>query len=352
MIHCAENYRDAVQQLEKLSLMSLEISTTQFSYKFELLSDLGCTQLFRFCRKDVMRMIPVMAWPEEKRKTSMNGYSVNPLLATCVVLRRLTTPDRWCDLECLFGKFSSQLAEIFRDGLNHFVRARSNLLTSVIPKAFIAGRSQAYASAVFEKSGCMDNCVAFIDGTVIGISRPGGGEIHQRVVYNGHKRKHALKFQAVTTPDGLCIHLHGPEVGRRHDMFLYASSGMDAQLLDVMTVNGKQFIVYGDSGYSWRVYLEVPFAGANLSAVQKAFNKAMSAVRISVEWYFKCVKQLWSFVDSKRKLRVRQMPVGLVYQAAVLLTNLHNCIQPNEISQYFACVPPSLEAYINERGEE
>lgn len=127
---------------------------------------------------------------------------------------------------------------------------------------------------------------------------------------------------------------------------------MDTQLLDVIMVNGKQFMVYGDSGYSCCIYLEVPLAGANLSDVQKAFNKGMSALRITVEWYFKCVQQLWVFVDRKKKLRVQEMPVGLVYQAAVLLTNVHNCVQPNYISQYFECAPPSLEEYINTRTED
>ena len=31
-----------------------------------------------------------------------------------------------------------------------------------------------FSPAVFAKSGCMDNCLAFIDGTVIGIARPNG----------------------------------------------------------------------------------------------------------------------------------------------------------------------------------
>lgn len=48
-----------------------------------------------------------------------------------------------------------------------------------------------------------------------------------------------------------------------------------------MEVNGKQFIVFGDSGYSWHIYLKVPFAGENLWAA-RAFNKAMSAVYIMV----------------------------------------------------------------------
>ena len=33
---------------------------------------------------------------------------------------------------------------------------------------------------------------------------------YQRIVYNGYKRVHALKFQAIALPNGLIRHLFGP----------------------------------------------------------------------------------------------------------------------------------------------
>lgn len=68
----------------------------------------------------------------------------------------------------------------------------------------------------------------------------------------------------------------------------------------------------------------------------------MSAMWISVEWYWKFIKHLWSFVDSERKIRLQNTLVGIVY-SAVVLPNIHHCIQPNKILQYVACPPPSLE---------
>jgi hypothetical protein len=35
----------------------------------------------------------------------------------------------------------------------------------------------------------------------------------QRIVYNGHKRVHALKYQSLALPNGLIANLFGP-VGR------------------------------------------------------------------------------------------------------------------------------------------
>lgn len=66
----------------------------------------------------------------------------------------------------------------------------------------------------------LENVVGFIDGTVLAIDGPGGSEKNQITVHNGHKRKHAPKFQAIKTPDGLCVHMYGLEVGRRHEMLL------------------------------------------------------------------------------------------------------------------------------------
>ena len=69
---------------------------------------------------------------------------------------------------------------------------------------------QEYANAIHRAGAALDNWFGFIDGTVRAISRPGKD---QRLVYNGHKRVHALKFQSVSLPNGIIANLFGP-VGR------------------------------------------------------------------------------------------------------------------------------------------
>ena len=66
---------------------------------------------------------------------------------------------------------------------------------------------QLYADAVSLKGAALNNCFGFIDGTVRPICRPGE---HQRMVYNGHKRIHALKFQSIALPNGLIANMYGP----------------------------------------------------------------------------------------------------------------------------------------------
>ncbi len=48
--------------------------------------------------------------------------------------------------------------------------------------------------------GALENCRGFVDGTVRPICRPGE---NQCIMYNGHKRVHAIKFQFVVAPNGL-----------------------------------------------------------------------------------------------------------------------------------------------------
>ena len=76
-----------------------------------------------------------------------------------------------------------------------------------------------YCNAIAAKGAALENCFGFVDGTVHPICRPSQ---HQRVVYNGHKRVHALQFQSLALPNGLIGNLYGP-VGK-HNTCRFAPS--------------------------------------------------------------------------------------------------------------------------------
>ena len=80
-------------------------------------------------------------------------------------------------------------------------------LTGWNANLLIPGKLEEYAEAVVAKGFPLGNSFGFNDGTVRPISRPGED---QNVVYNGHKRIHALKFQSVTLPNRPIAHLFGP----------------------------------------------------------------------------------------------------------------------------------------------
>lgn len=74
------------------------------------------------------RLVDFFGW--DKESTSRNSYACSPILATCVVLRRLASPARWEDLAEEFGKFPAQLCEIFCESLERMVGLRGLLILS------------------------------------------------------------------------------------------------------------------------------------------------------------------------------------------------------------------------------
>ena len=117
----------------------------------------------------------------------------------------------------------------------HLLETRVELITGNISSHYLQLQAARFAEAIRDKSEGLDNCIGFTDGTVIGIGRPSGLD-SQLVAYNGHKTKHALKFQAVNSPDGMILHAYGPIEGRRHDWTLYVISGLDEQLPALLNV--------------------------------------------------------------------------------------------------------------------
>ena len=90
----------------------------------------------------------------------------------------------------------------------------------------------------------LPNCFGFVDGTVRPIARP---DENQRVVYNGHKRVHALKIQSFVTPNGLIANLSGPFEGRRHDAGMLHESGLLTALqVHGHTRAGQELCIYED----------------------------------------------------------------------------------------------------------
>lgn len=121
--------------------------------------------------------------------------------------------------------------------------------------------------------------------------------------------------------------------------------GLDEELYKFLFIDGKQYFIYGDSSYNVMEFITVPFRGANLNA-QNAFNRAMSKVIVTAGWLFKKLKLYWSTVDYKRKILLSQSPMGALYIATLLLTNMQNFVYSNTVPQYFSCLPPSLEGYV------
>ena len=109
---------------------------------------------------------------------------------------------------------------------------------------------------------------------------------------------------------------------------------------------GDALYIYGDPAYPHRLHLQAPFREAvRLTEEQTEFNRAMSAVRVSVEWVFGDIVNFFKFLDFKKNLKIRLSAVGKMYIVCSLLTNARTCLYGSQTSKYFNLDPPSLNEY-------
>ncbi|CAB4045578.1 Hypothetical predicted protein [Paramuricea clavata] len=151
-----------------------------------------------------------------------------------------------------------------------------------------------YGEVIHQAGAPLVNCWGFVDGTVRPICRPGQ---HQRILYNGHKRVHSIKFQSVVTPNGLIANLSGPCEGKKHDSGMLRESGLLTSLEEhSFSSTGDILCIYGDPAYPLRPHLQAPFkAAVRLTEEQLAFNRAMSTARVNVEWVFGGIVNFFKF---------------------------------------------------------
>ena len=101
---------------------------------------------------------------------------------------------------------------------DHVVTSQGHLLQDLDQPWLQPQYLEEFARAIHQRGAALDNCWGFVDGTLRPICRPGE---HQRVMYNGHKRVHGLKFQSVAAPNGMIANLFGP-VGE-HTCFYFST---------------------------------------------------------------------------------------------------------------------------------
>lgn len=169
-------------------------------------------------------------------------------------------------------------------------------------------------------------------------------------------------------PNGLFGHLFGPIEGRHNDAFALVESGlMDECALHAKLPGGRgdeagdegsdgtdtstephYLQLFGDPAYGLSKQIISPFPKPGRTDDQQEWNTQMSKVRIEVEHGFALVTNVWRFLGVKQKHHIFRSPVGRYYRVGVLLTNALACLHPNQVSQYFNCIPPSLEEYFHD----
>ena len=214
----------------------------------------------------------------------------------------------------------------------------SHLLAQLNQPWLSRDRLRHFAAIIRDKGAPLKNCWGFIDGT----------DRNHIIRYNGHKRVHGITFQSVVAPNGLIASMFGPVEGRRHDSAMLVDSGLLQELSQYsFSLDGVSLCVYGDPTYPLRVHIQGPFKGVNLTPAEQQFNKAMSQVRVSVEWLFWDIVNYFAFLDFKKKLKIGLSPVGTIYIVCALLRNVHSFLYQSSTLRFFGTDPPQILDYFN-----
>ena len=96
---------------------------------------------------------------------------------------------------------------IYNTVINYIFNEHGHLISHWNHTLLRSKNLQRYADSIAAKGAALQNSFVFVDGTVRPICCP---KQNQRVVYNGHKRVHSLKFQSVVVPSGVIAYLYGP----------------------------------------------------------------------------------------------------------------------------------------------
>ncbi|KAK8780176.1 hypothetical protein V5799_018485 [Amblyomma americanum] len=298
---------------------------------------------FRFEKDDIRRLQRALLIPDAL--TTPQRVTVPGDEALCITLRRLAYPNRLRDLEDVFWRQSSTLSSVTNTILQHLEEKFSHLLDDVNNHFWLnIDTLERFSQAIHAKGAPLRNCWGFIDDTARPICRPSQ---EQKIYFRGHKRVHALKYQAIMCPNGIICQLDGSYPGSKHDAGNFGKSDVYTKLTSL--VKGQSYCIYGDPAYPLRPLLMKPYGSAHITPQQKAFNKAMSTVRQAVEWGFGKIVGLFAFCDFKKNQKICRQNVPRIFKGSALLANCHTCLYSAQVSQYFGVDPPSLEVYLAPR---
>lgn len=303
--------------------------------------------LSSFTRSEVEQLVVAMDLPDPF--ICKNGIREDARTALAMLLRRLAYPGRIYDFYFTFGWEPSRFSRV-TNAVAHYIYLRWRHLLHFDNHRLHPGKLAEYAYVVQRKGAALHNCWGFVDGTLRRTARPSR---NQRLLFNGWKRFHALKFHSVVTPDGLHSHLFGPVEGRRHDETLYRESNI-ARLLETYSYapDGSPLCIYGDPAYRLSSHLVSPYMGSELAPEERLFNNSMSKVREAVEWGFAEVIRQFAFLDFHKNQKVLLQPVGTFYTVGIILCNAHVILHGSQVSHYFGCSPPRLAEYFHGTADD
>ena len=311
-----------------------------FAFNLNDLSDTQCRERFRFDHRGIKAMVTLLQMPAVII-VPPHRDRISAVESFLLVCERMSSPKRWSDLTMIYNRHVSALSRIFNYVMHVFSRGAKKFI--LMATQLLPNRVRYYVAG-FQMRGIPECFPIFsvIDVKKVANCRP---TTNQRAQYSGHTKYHCFKYQTLEAPDGLIIHCHAAQDGRRGDGGILHDSNLVPFLRAYDAVSG--FYVFGDSAYPTNDVMISMYRGRNLPDWAASFNKLMAMVRVSVEWGYNQVRSNFSYVDWRKQLKIELMSVEAIWHLGVFLTNCLTCHNGgNQISDFFHRKPPTLEEYL------
>lgn len=135
---------------------------------FKNMSNAESVPLFRFEKQHIYDMVNVLPWSRIKVRTARHGYAVTPILTTCFVLWHMGNTTEWCTGQHIVRKTLASVKWGFLESAFMFFEARHHLIKTT----YIMQRARIWADTTGCISTRLQDCIGFVDGTVICITKP------------------------------------------------------------------------------------------------------------------------------------------------------------------------------------
>ncbi|KAF8219992.1 hypothetical protein L208DRAFT_1426958 [Tricholoma matsutake] len=260
------------------------------------LKDCDCLWRFHMTASEIYEMIKALEIPDVFVTRTHSKFSV--VEAFCLLCAQLCSARDLYALLMLYDRAQSAISEVVNELVVYLDEWWEHLLGCDSDHLLHPSQFLIYADAIHQQGATTRS--VFIDCTIQCICH---SSWFHHVAYNGHKKFHALRFQALMLPNGIITHLYGPFEGHCNDNYLLTESGLLEQL--------AQFAFWEDFDEN------VPHEEYTEEYTFQIFGDP------AYEYGFGIVANTWPSLNAawKMKMQVYSSPVGRYYRVGVLLTN-------------------------------
>ncbi|KAJ7711834.1 hypothetical protein B0H16DRAFT_1258684, partial [Mycena metata] len=151
-----------------------------------------CLWRFRMTAEELIDLAAALEIPDEFKTTSRHSFS--SVEALCLLCARFRSAGDMYSLAMLYDRAQSAISECINELVEFIDEHWEHLLGCDEEHLLHPTNLKTYADAIHARGAPLRSVFGFIDCTIRRICHP---TWYQRQAYNGHKKFHSLKFQAI-----------------------------------------------------------------------------------------------------------------------------------------------------------